>query len=554
MSSAVKRKKDLDHCHNRKRFTIKSRRPSDRHRVALGRSRRYSVTTDINKKHSKIDGVIPSQTGNGITCLSTCGESLSQGSTVESAKRSIESRLSIANYLSDSEPNDGITKRSLPQSFHAHPSPTEHLENGTSRPDGGKIEADFGSEISNDDNSRGDSKGSGIWRLLKVRRRGSKRNGSKFTIRRKKQTDIEVKVEVHPQKQAGNVSPVPETSQVAKSDTVSQQATPNVGHLDMQWSDGLTPPHAQQDTSEEPISLQDIDIEFKTQLQEELTILRDDSLKIRPATPAAVETNSIRECAGTKCPSSDQEQSPDVAPPTRISRTARKHRPRKIQVRIHRRPRKIIVIGDMSCGKSNLISAYSRDRFTSGYTPTILNCHLTDARICNESIELVVIEISGRDDFEPLRRRAYHKMDAAVICYAVDDVPCFERVRNFWVPELRKYAPGVPFVLVGTKRDVKDSARDQLEEALCLAEGGDREGNMCARLQAEVHFNERFVSRDRGKRMAESVGANGFMECSSLYRDQTRNVFETVTMVALRKSRRRRRGDNRHLDAMCVIL
>ena len=220
---------------------------------------------------------------------------------------------------------------------------------------------------------------------------------------------------------------------------------------------------------------------------------------------------------------------------------------------MRRRPRKIIVIGDMSSGKTNLIAAYSRDRFTPLYTPTILHCYQTDARVSNESIDLVVIEISGRDDFKPLRRCAYHKMDAAVICYAVNNAQCFERIKEFWVPELRKYAPKVPFVLVGTKKDIKEHARDELEEMLRSAVEDDKDGSMAARLRAEVSFNEEFVSEDRGRRMASSVGAEGHIECSSLYRDRTRDVFETVTMVALKKTRRVR-ADNRHLGAMCNIL
>lgn len=269
--------------------------------------------------------------------------------------------------------------------------------------------------------------------------------------------------------------------------------------------------------------------------------MHDDLLSARTTTPAVSVANTIEDCAETE----------SLGPPVWNYRT-RKYRTRKIQVRMRRRPRKILVIGDMSSGKTNLISAYSRDKFSVSYMPTILHCYMTDARICNESIELVVIETSGRDDFEPLRRRAYHKMDAAVICYSVNNVQCFDRIRDFWVPELRKYAPKVPFVLVGTKRDLKDDARDQLEEALRLAKAED--GNsMAARLRAEVSFNEKFISEDRGKRMAQSVGAEGFMECSSLYRDRTRDVFETVTRVALRKSRRVRK-DNRHLDTMCTIL
>ena len=227
----------------------------------------------------------------------------------------------------------------------------------------------------------------------------------------------------------------------------------------------------------------------------------------------------------------------------------------KIRVRVCRRPRKILVLGDMTSGKTNLISAYGRDRFTDTYTPTILNCLQTDASISGELIELVIVEISGRDDFEPLRRRAYHKMDAAVVCYSVDSVQSLERVSEYWIPELKKHAPKSPFVLVGTKRDLRDDARDRLEERLALISSSRDEGDggMTERLRAEASFTERFVSEERGRRVAGRVGAQAHLECSSLYRDGTREVFECVTRVALKKSRRLR-ADRRHMDAMCSIM
>lgn len=648
VSGAVKRKKVLDHCHTKKRFTIKSRRPSDRHRITTpGRSRCYSITTD---KRCEVDGALDThgtQSENDVTCLSASASSVTSGWSSKNsqdkrrnAENSIESKISIPSHHCLSETM--VSRSHKQNSCHTHqfqkkthekskpffstlPSSSPSLsppiplsgissicrstdeekdlepeisaikdpgywpdETQRTRPEGigpavetvqlqtsPKPKNQVPHLVINPEVDQSESEGrkiiksgSKIWRILKVRRRGSKRNGSKFTLRRTQQatSQSEVEAEVHSQEQVGNHAI--QNSQPESASQEGKPATPHTQHQGFfataQQDENLTilhgnlatqqstPPHAHQNCDEEPIFVKDIAIEFKSHQTVEVAGIRNDSLTIRPATPSSSVTNSIRHCAETESFAyDDREQSPIVVP---LPRRSRKHRTRKIQVRMHRRPRKIIVIGDMSSGKTNLISAYCRDQFTATYTPTILHCYLTDARICNESIELVVIEISGRDDFEPLRRRAYYKLDAAMICYSVDNVLCFDRISKFWVPELRKYAPKVPLVLVGTKRDLRDAARDQLEEALGSAMGEDRDSNMCAILSAEVSFNERFVSKDRGKRMAESVGADGFIECSSLYRDHTRNVFETVTKVALRKSRRRRRGDNRHLDATCAIL
>lgn len=39
----------------------------------------------------------------------------------------------------------------------------------------------------------------------------------------------------------------------------------------------------------------------------------------------------------------------------------------------------------------------------------------------------------------------------------------FENVKSKWLPEIRHHAPGVPFILVGTKLDLRDD-EDTLEK------------------------------------------------------------------------------------------
>lgn len=189
--------------------------------------------------------------------------------------------------------------------------------------------------------------------------------------------------------------------------------------------------------------------------------------------------------------------------------------------RMVRRPRKVVVMGDMFSGKSNLISAYCRDKFSTNYTPTLLNTCLTDAKVFGENIELVIVEVVGRDDYARLRKCAYHKMDAIILCYSADNPEGLQRVVDYWVPELKCHAPKVPFILVATKKDIRD-------ELLYEQSGSTLE-------------REGVVPTTRGQRVAKSIGAHTFLECSALYRDNTRNVFETAAKVALQKSRRKRK-------------
>ena len=42
------------------------------------------------------------------------------------------------------------------------------------------------------------------------------------------------------------------------------------------------------------------------------------------------------------------------------------------------------------------------------------------------------------------------------MCFSVISPSSFENVRSKWYPEISHHAPGVPFLLVGTKIDLRD--------------------------------------------------------------------------------------------------
>jgi len=189
-----------------------------------------------------------------------------------------------------------------------------------------------------------------------------------------------------------------------------------------------------------------------------------------------------------------------------------------------RRPRKVVFIGDMCSGKSSLISAYCKDRFNETYVPTILRSCLTDASLDGQKVELVVIEVSGRDDYAKLRQCAYHKTDAIVLCYSCDNMVSLNRIHSYWLPEIEECVPNVARILVGTRKDVRENSIDQFSST------------------PSQECQQRIVSESLGKEMSERIGAEAFIECSSRYRDGTRLVFETVAKVAMQKSRRKRKA------------
>ena len=227
---------------------------------------------------------------------------------------------------------------------------------------------------------------------------------------------------------------------------------------------------------------------------------------------------------------------------------------RRKQRRARRRPRKIVVIGDMCSGKTSLISAYCRDRFSEVYVPTILTSCMTDADVLGEKIELVVVEVAGRIDYSQFRHCAYHKMDLVILCYSSDSPASLAAIRNHWLPELLQVAPKVPYILVGTKKDIRDEVLCEVELSCQSRRNLAKNTTTTTDGRVAQETRENFVTTSQGMEAAEAIGAKDFIECSAMYREGTRDVFESAAKLALRRSPRRKKKHSQIRTDTCTIL
>lgn len=96
-----------------------------------------------------------------------------------------------------------------------------------------------------------------------------------------------------------------------------------------------------------------------------------------------------------------------------------------------------------------------------------------------------------------------------------------------WVEEATDKCPGVPIILVGLKKDLR-------EDPVAIEEMRKK--------------SQRFVSEHDGEVAAREVGARKYLECSSLSGEGVDDVFEAATRAALLTFERGEGG------GCCVIL
>ena len=119
-----------------------------------------------------------------------------------------------------------------------------------------------------------------------------------------------------------------------------------------------------------------------------------------------------------------------------------------------------------------------------------LKTHLINGELC--IVEL--LDILGQDIYSNFRAEFYPRADIFILCFDVMSPSGFQNLRTKFVPEIQRLSPGTPFILVGTKSDL----------------------------------SEKWATGDLGERLARTVGALTYMECSALTNHGVRNVFEEV--------------------------
>ncbi|KAL6944309.1 Rho GTPase [Hanseniaspora osmophila] len=171
--------------------------------------------------------------------------------------------------------------------------------------------------------------------------------------------------------------------------------------------------------------------------------------------------------------------------------------------------KKLVIIGDGSCGKTSLLHVFTLGKFPNEYQPTVFENYVTDCRVDGIDIQLSLWDTAGQEEYERLRPLSYSKADVILIGFAVDDEESLMNTRIKWIQEVLRYCPGVPIILVGLKKDLEDNR-----------------GN-------PDFAHHGFIKRKDAEIIANEIGAKKLMMCSALTGEGVDDVFEAAVRTSL---------------------
>ncbi|CAO3648955.1 unnamed protein product [Mucor hiemalis] len=185
--------------------------------------------------------------------------------------------------------------------------------------------------------------------------------------------------------------------------------------------------------------------------------------------------------------------------------------------------RKVVVVGDGSCGKTSLLNVFTRGYFPQVYEPTVFENYIQDVVVDDKTIELSIWDTAGQEEFDRLRSLSYNDTHVIIICYSIDNRDSLENIPNRWIEELQEGCPQAKTMLVALKCDLRDD---------------------------EVTLKKfKPVLYEEGLEVAKKIHAIRYLECSAKHNRGVRECFEQAAKVSISVSL-----DTDSSNSSCCIL
>ncbi|KAM9410281.1 ras homolog family member Ua isoform 1-T1 [Pholidichthys leucotaenia] len=122
---------------------------------------------------------------------------------------------------------------------------------------------------------------------------------------------------------------------------------------------------------------------------------------------------------------------------------------------------KCVLVGDGAVGKTSLVVSYTTNGYPTEYVPTAFDNFSAVVSVDGQPVKLQLCDTAGQDEFDKLRPLCYTSADVFLLCFSIVSPTSFQNVPEKWVPEIRKYAPLAPVVLVGTQCDLREDVKNR---------------------------------------------------------------------------------------------
>ena len=132
---------------------------------------------------------------------------------------------------------------------------------------------------------------------------------------------------------------------------------------------------------------------------------------------------------------------------------------------------KVILLGEMGVGKSNLLNAAADLRFDEISKSTVTSTYIEKRmKIFNKDYKVKLWDTAGQEKFRAMTKLFYQDSKVVIFVYDITNKKSFTEL-NYWINEIKEALKDEPILgIIGNKYDLKDMIEVEEETAKKFAQ------------------------------------------------------------------------------------
>jgi len=174
---------------------------------------------------------------------------------------------------------------------------------------------------------------------------------------------------------------------------------------------------------------------------------------------------------------------------------------------------KVALVGDGTVGKTCLLMSYVCQAFLEDYVPTMFDNFSVIESVDGELVNVILWDTAGQEDYETIRTTTcFPNTHVFILCFSVVHPDSFHNIKQKWLEELKKACPDTPYILVGTKTDLRSD-----EETV-------------KKLQEK---NKEPITAKMGQKRAKEIKALAYLECNAKDIKSVNEIFAQALKIVM---------------------
>ena len=126
---------------------------------------------------------------------------------------------------------------------------------------------------------------------------------------------------------------------------------------------------------------------------------------------------------------------------------------------------KVIIVGDTAVGKSNILSRYVKDEFSSNSKSTVgVELGIKFLKIKNTKTKIQIWDTAGQERYRAITSSYFKGSNGCFIVYDITNEASFNNIENWYEQIQKETSKDIPILLVGNKCDLEDERKVPIEK------------------------------------------------------------------------------------------